>query len=526
MTTAPIPVVERTRAHCSGRPAPGGPRAPHAARRWWALAVLMLPVLLVSIDNTVLSFALPKISESLAPTGTQMLWIVDVYPLVLAGLLVTMGSLGDRIGRRRLLLVGATGFTAISAAAAFAPTAGWLIAARAAMGCFGAMLMPATLSLIRNVFPDPAERRIAVAVWAAGFSGGAALGPIVGGFLLEHFAWGSVFLLAVPIMLPLLVAGPLLVPESRDPHPGPVDPLGILLVLATMTPFVWAVKSAAAGGAVVPVVAAVVVSGIAGLWFVRRQLRRPTPMLDVRLFRNPVFTGAILSNLLSVFALVGFLYFVSQHLQLVSGLSPMQSGFLLLPGLAVTIAAGLLVVPLVRRFRPVTVVVAGLLLNAVGFLLIAIAGPAGSDAGLVLAFVVLGAGIGAAETVANDLILSSVPADRAGAASAISETAYETGSVLGTAVLGSVVNAAYRAHLELPDGLTGAQRHSAGETLGGAADVAAALPADAGALLLDSARRAFDSGVAWTGGVGVVLMIGAAALALATLRTARTEEAA
>lgn len=522
MFTAPIPVVEQTERHRSGLiPRASKNNSPaQRPRRWWALVVLMLPVLLVSIDNTVLSFALPSISEALKPSGNQMLWVVDVYPLVLAGLLVTMGSLGDRIGRRRLLLIGGTGFTLVSTAAAFAPSGAWLIAARATLGIFGSMLMPATLSLIRNIFPDPRERRTAIAVWASGFSGGAALGPILGGFLLDHFAWGSVFLMAVPVMLPLLVLGPLVVPESRDPAPGPIDPLSIVLVLATMLPLVWSIKVFSVEGFSPVVVIALVLALACGVWFVRRQLHRPTPMLDVALFTNPVFTGAILANLLSIFALVGFLYFVSQHLQLVSGYSPMQAGIMLIPGLAVTVAAGFAVVPLVRKFRPGHVVAGGLLLNALGFLAVAFAGPMDSDLGLMVGFAVLGAGGGAAETISNDLILSAVPSEQAGAASAISETAYETGSVLGTAVLGSVLNAAYRAQVSLPAGLPQEQKAAAQETLGGATDVARTLEPEAAARLLDSARHAFDAGVAWTGGIGVVLMLAAMVMALRTLRHA------
>lgn len=274
-------------------------------RRWAALAVLMLPVLLVSVDNTVLSFAIPSISEALRPSGTDLLWIVDVYPLLLAGLLVPMGSLGDRIGRRRLLLIGAAGFAAVSALAAFAPSALSLIGLRAAMGLFGSMLMPATLSLIRNIFEDPRERRTAIAVWAAGFSGGAALGPILGGFLLEHLWWGSVFLLALPMLVPLLALAPVLVPESRDPQPSPVDPLSIALVMATMTPFVWAIKTAADAGLSIPVVLAAGVSLLAGIGFVRRQLVREEPMLDVRLFTIPAFSASVTANLLSVFSKMG-----------------------------------------------------------------------------------------------------------------------------------------------------------------------------------------------------------------------------
>lgn len=496
--------------------------APGRATRstWIALAVLMLPVLLVSVDNTVLSFALPVISEALAPSGQELLWIVDIYSLVLAGLLVPMGSLGDRFGRRRLLLIGSAGFAAVSVLAAFSSDATTLIAARASMGFFGAVLMPATLSLIRNLFADAGQRRTAIAIWAAAFSGGAALGPVVGGFLLEHFSWGSVFLLAVPVMLPLLILGPIFLPESKDPTPGSVDPLSVLLVLATMGPLVLAIKSATSSGLSILVVGCLVVAVGAGVAFVRRQLVRPVPMLDVSLFTRPAFTGAVLANLLSVFSLVGFLYFLSQHLQLVSGRSPMEAGLVLIPGLVVTIVAGLVVVRIVRRVPAHVVITCALVLNAIAFSLVAITGSWGSDLLLLVAFCLLGAGIGAAETLSNDLILAAVPAQKAGAASAISETAYETGAVLGTAVLGSLLNAAYRHQVELPAGLTGAHQEAASETLGGAASVAGTLPEAVAGPLLDSARSAFDSGVQLTSGIGAILMVLAAILAHRTLRQA------
>ena len=331
-------------------------QTPTAARRWAALAVLLLPVLLISVDNTVLSFAVPALSAALAPTGTQLLWIIDIYPLVLAGLLVPMGSLGDRIGRRRLLLIGATGFAAVSAAAAFAPSATALIGARALLGVFGSMLMPATLSLIRNIFTDTAERRTAIAIWAAAFSGGAALGPIVGGVLLEHFWWGSVFLLAVPVLIPLLALGPAFVPESRDPHPGPVDPISILLSIGTLLPLVYGIKAMTTADERLVGAASLALGLAMGALFVRRQLRRDHPMLDVRLFRNPVFSGALLVNLFGVFALVGFIYFLAQHLQLVAGKSPVEAGTLMLPGLALTVLGGFASVPAVRRFGPAAVV--------------------------------------------------------------------------------------------------------------------------------------------------------------------------
>lgn len=491
-----------------------------AKRRWAALVVLMLPVLLVSVDGTALSFAVPLISAALDPTGTQLLWIVDVYPLVLAGLLVPMGSLGDRIGRRKLLLIGATGFTIVSALAAFAPSAAYLIAGRATMGFFGAMLMPSTLSLIRNIFTVPGERRTAIAVWAAGFSGGAALGPIAGGFLLEHFYWGSVFLMAVPVLAPFLLLAPILVPESKDPNPGRVDPLSIGLILLTMVPLVYSIKTFTHYGMSAPLTLLLALALVAGSLFVRRQLTEATPMLDVRLFKNPVFSGAVTVNLLSIFSQAGFLYFVSQHLQLVSGLSPMTAGMYLLPGLILTIASGLAVVPLVRHLRPGYTVALGLLCNAAAFALVAYAGPAGWDLGLVIAFGILGIGVGAAETISNDLILGAVPAHKAGAASAISETAYETGSVLGTAVLGSILNAAYRSHIAIPDSLTAAQAATARETLGGATHLADGLDPSTAALLMESAHSAFDSGVLITSIIGVVFMLIAATIAWRSLRTA------
>ena len=489
-------------------------------RGWMALVVLMLPVLLVSVDNTVLSFALPEISIALAPTGAEQLWIIDVYPLVLAGLLVTMGTLGDRFGRRKLLLIGATGFAAVSALAAFAPTAGLLIAARALLGFFGAMLMPSTLSLLRSIFQNRDQRRMAIAVWASAFSAGSALGPIVGGFLLEHFAWGSVFLIAVPVLIPLLVAAPLLVPESRDPNPGRIDLLSILLSMATMIPVVYAIKSLAVDGPSLTAAAWALLGIGMGYLFVRRQLRATTPMLDMALFTRGSFSGAILVNLLSVVALVGFLYFVSQHLQLVLGLSPMVAGLALVPGMVAMIVAGLTVVPVSRRVPPHIVIPAALAFSVAGYLIVAFTTHEHGVLPLVIAFVVLGIGIGAAETISNELILSSAPAAKAGAASAVSETAYELGAVLGTAVLGGIITAFYRGALVLPDGLPADVAHAAGETLAGAYTAAQELPGALGAALWDAAAAAFGSGVMVTSLIGAVLVVAAGVIAAVTLRKA------
>ncbi|WP_426183538.1 MFS transporter [Microbacterium sp. TWP3-1-2b2] len=500
-----------------------GINAPRAgARAWLALVVLMLPVLLVSVDNTVLSFALPEIAIALAPSGAEQLWIIDAYPLVLAGLLVTMGTLGDRFGRRRMLLIGSTGFAAVSVLAAFAPTAALLIAARALLGFFGAMLMPSTLSLLRSIFQNRDQRRMAIAVWASAFSAGSALGPIVGGFLLEHFAWGSVFLIAVPVLIPLLIAAPLLVPESRDPAPGKIDPISIALSMATMIPVVYAIKAVAVDGVTVYAVLWALLGITMGWLFVRRQLRAKTPMLDMALFRRGSFSGAILVNLLSVVALVGFLYFVPQHLQLILGLSPMMAGLALVPGMIAVIVAGLSVVPISRRVRPHILVPAALAFSVVGYLLVAFTTAGHGAVPLILAFVVLGIGIGAAETISNELILSSAPAAKAGAASAVSETAYELGAVLGTAVLGGIITAFYRSALVIPEGLPADVSAAARETLAGAYTAAQDLSDPLGSALWEAAASAFDSGVLVTSLIGAILVVAAGTIAAVTLRTTRS----
>lgn len=487
-------------------------------RAWVALAVLMLPVLLIAIDNTVLAFALPAIAEDFRPSASTQLWIVDVYSLVLAALLVAMGGLGDRFGRRRLLLIGATGFAIVSVAAAFAPSAAYLVAARAALGVFGAMLMPSTLSLIRNIFTEASSRRLAIAIWASCFTAGSTLGPIVGGALLQHFHWGSVFLVAVPILLPLLVLGPRLVPESRDPNPGPLDLVSVVLSFTAMLPFVWAIKTAAHDGLSGFVGLALVVGIASAALFVRRQKRSATPMLDMGLFSYAPFSASILANFLSIVGLIGFIFFISQHLQLVLGLSPLAAGLVTLPGAVVSMIAGISVVQLAKRFAPQTLMITGLIFVALGFLMILAFRHDLSVVAVIVSFIVLELGVGISQTVSNDTIVASVPAAKAGAASAVSETAYELGAVVGTATLGTIFTAFYRNNIQVPAGLTPAQATDAGESIGGATSVAADLPAKIGDQLLESARIAFDSGIAPTAIIAAVLALAAAGIVAAAFR--------
>ncbi|SDL76452.1 MFS transporter, DHA2 family, multidrug resistance protein [Geodermatophilus siccatus] len=490
-------------------------------RRWSALAVLALPVLLISIDMTVLGFAVPALTADLGPTSTELLWIVDIYSFLLAGLLVLMGNLGDRIGRRRLLVAGAAAFGGASLIAAFSTTAGMLIAARALLGLGGATLMPSTLALLRSVFPDARERRLAIAIWAAAFSGGAALGPIVGGFLLEHAWWGSVFLVNAPVMVLLLVGAPVLLPESRNPRPGPFDALSAVLSIAAVLPLVYALKTAAHDGVGV----SVLVGLAAGLGllrtFVRRQRRLAEPLLDLRLFGSRAFSVAVTTNLLTVFALLGLLFFLPQYLMLVLGMSPLVAGLWMLPLAGATVAGSLAAPWLARRLHLRWVIGGGTALAAAGLTVGTMLGVDGDRVVLVVAGLLIGGGVGAAEALTNDVILATAPPERAGAAASVSETAYEFGSAMGTAVLGTLGLSVYAAHLGAVDGVPAQATEAARETLGGAAEVAAGLPPDTAAAFLAETGQAFVTGMHVVLLVAAVLAAYVAVQAVVLLRDHR-----
>ena len=491
--------------------------------RWLALAVLVLAVLLVAVDATVLGLATPFLSEDLKPSGTQLLWIGDVYSFIIAGLLVSMGSLGDRIGRKKLLLTGAVAFGAVSVLNAYASSPEMMILARALLGVAGATLMPSTLALIRNIFHDPKERSLAVGIWGAAASAGAAVGPVVGGFLLEHFWWGSVFLINLPVMAVLVVVGIKLLPESKDPSPGPWDLISVGLSLVGMVAVVYAIKEAAVHGFRWDIAASAVVGVAALYWFVRRQRTLPSPLLDMRLFQHRGFSGAVLADLLTILGLAGLVFFLSQFLQLVQGRSPLNAGLIELPAAVGAVIAGLAAGYFARRVSVRSAVSGGLF--AVGLALGActfLTADTGEVA-LGCALFLGGLGAGLAFTVTADVILSSVPKEQAGAASAVSETAYELGAALGIALLGSIVTGIYRG-FPVPTGVPADVSAAAHDSLGGAVESASQLPPDLSTALLDSARGAFTDGFQTAALVGALVLFATAVAAWFMLRGQKLEE--
>jgi MFS transporter, DHA2 family, multidrug resistance protein len=462
-------------------------------REWIGLGVLALPCLLYSMDLTVLYMAVPKLSAALHPSSVQLLWITDIYGFMLAGLLLTMGSLGDRIGRRRLLLIGAAAFGATSLLAAFSTSASMLIAARALLGIAGATLAPSTLSLLHGMFTDTRQRTFAVGIWTASFSLGAALGPLVGGALLEHFWWGSVFLIAVPVMLLLLLLGPRLLPEHREPEPPKLDPASAALSLIGLLALIYALKEIARTGLDARAAAALVIGLLTSAAFIRRQRLLTHPLMDLRLFRSPALSSALGSMLASVFVIDGTFLFLSQYLQLVSGKTPLSAAVWLLPATGGLVAGSMLAPLLTARVAAMHVLVGGLIVAAAGVASFIRIEPGHGLAPLVVGSLLMGIGSGSVGTLATDFIVATAPPERAGAASAISETGAEIGGALGIAVLGSIGLAVYRIHLgnTLPTGLTNGQRHAATSTLADAKSTSNHLARPASSELFHAAARAF-----------------------------------
>ncbi|MEV6795854.1 MFS transporter [Streptomyces sp. NPDC051320] len=497
--------------------------AADGANRWTVLVVLCVSLLLVALDATVLHVAVPAVTEDLRPSAVQLLWIVDAYPLVCASLLILFGTLGDRVGRRRVLLIGYGLFGAASAAAAFAAGPEMLIGARALLGIGGAMIMPATLSILRAVFPDRRERAVAIGAWTAVAAVGAAIGPVLGGFLVENFRWGSVFLINVPLVLVLVPVARWLLPESKGGADGPWDVLGALMAAAGVLGVVFGVKRIGAGEALFgpETLAPLVVGLLLLVLFVRRQERRAHPLIDMRMFSRPTFTTAVGCIVLAMLALVGLELIAVQYLQLVLGLSPLATGLRLLPLTFAAITAGVTGSCALRRIGPRRMVSQGFALTAAAVLCLVTMGDHDRPWLLTVAFVLLGFGLQATLFGAYESMLSDAPADRAGGAAAIGETAYQLGAGMGIALLGSVMNAAYGPALATVPGVPAAASDQASNSLGEAYQVAGHLGGPAGETLRTAARGAFVHGL------HVTLVVSAALLlcgALAALRLPRVME--
>ncbi|WP_156225039.1 MFS transporter [Pseudactinotalea suaedae] len=495
------------------------PRA--STRDWLGMAVLVLPALLASMDLSVLFMASPWISADLAPTASQHLWIMDIYGFVMAGLLITMGSVGDRIGRRKLLLIGAVAFSAASLLAAFASSPETLIAARALLGLGGATLAPSTLSLIRGMFLDENQRRTAVGIWTGAFTGGIAVGPIVGGLLLEHFWWGSVFLINLPVMLLLLMVAPIVIRESRDPRPGRFDLIGAGLSLAAILSAIYGIKGVAEDGAGGTSIAAIAVGILLAGLFVVRQRTAANPMIDVRLFARPSFSGSIIANAIVVFATAGMGLLSVTFMQTVLGFAPVAAALWMLPTVAGSFVGVAIASLLARTIPPARLVTLGLLVAATGFALVSLVTPDSPVGLLIAAYSVLTLGVGMTATMVTSLVLTTAPPEKAGAASALAETSSEFGGALGIAVLGTLAGATYR-NTMAADPVPGTE--AAADTIGAAVAIAQELPPEVAERLLRDAFDAYTHGFVVSAIAGAVVLTAAAVGAGITLRNVTAQQ--
>jgi DHA2 family multidrug resistance protein-like MFS transporter len=484
------------------------------------LAVIALPCLLYSMDLTVLELAVPRLSADLAPTSSQLLWIMDIYGFMIAGFLITMGTLGDRMGRRRLLLMGAFAFGVASVLAATSTTAEMLIAARAVLGVAGATLAPSTLSLIRAMFAEARQRRLAIAVWATSFSAGAAIGPLAGGLLLEYFWWGSVFLLALPVMALLLVLGPAVLPEYRDPDAGQLDLVSAVLSLIGVLALIYGLKQLAHDGMGWQPVLSIATGVSGGAAFVRRQRTLSDPLIDLHLFRARAFSMSLAAFAFSLFVIAGTFFFLAQYLQLVLGLSPLVAGLWTVPSSGGLIAGSMLAPVTVRWLRPVHVMAGGLVIAAAGLGMLTQIETGSGLAALVVGSVLLTLGAAPVGTLATDIIVGAAPPERAGAASGISETGAELGGALGIAILGSIGTAVYRTSVvdAVPAVVPTEAADAARDTLGAAIAATAQLPDQVGAVLQSVASEAFTRGLHVSAAVSAVAAIGMAVITVALLR--------
>ncbi|MBV2156619.1 MFS transporter [Kitasatospora sp. SUK 42] len=491
---------------------------PQAGRKEWiALAVLALPTLLVSMDLSVLNLALPHLSEDLHANSVEQLWIIDSYGFVVAAFLITMGTLGDRIGRRKVLLIGAAAFGIASTVAAFSTSTPMLITARVLMGVAGATLAPSTLALIVNMFyRNPKQMGAAIGVWVSAFMGGLALGPVVGGVMLQFFWWGSVFLLSVPIMVVLLIAGPLLLPEFSNPEAKRLDPLSVLLSLAGLMPIIYGIKELAQNGwSLVPALA-IVIGVVLGAVFVVRQRTLEDPLMDLRLFGHRQVSAALVINIFGAVVGGGTIFVVNVWLQAVEGLSPLKAGLLMMPSGAAMVITAMSAPAIARKIRPAYVIAAGLTVAAIGYLVLT---QVGSDGGLALVITgvtITSAGSGPQAALTTNLILAASPQERSGAAASLSETCGQLGIALGAGVMGAIATAVYGANLADP--LPAGTPQSAHESVIGALTAAKDLPSDSANALLRTAHDAFTSSLTAVCVISTVVLLGLAAIAAIMLR--------
>ena len=490
-------------------------------REWIGLAVIALPCMLYSMDLTVLNLAVPALSAELRPSSAELLWIVDIYGFFVAGSLITMGTLGDRIGRRRLLMIGAAAFGVASVLAAFSTSTPMLIAARALLGIAAATLAPSTLSLIRNMFLDAQERTVAISVWIMSYSAGAAIGPLIGGVLLEQFWWGSVFLINVPVMLLLLGLAPVLLPEFRDPAAGRLDVPSAALSVAAVLAVIYGLKRIAEEGFGWTAVTAILAGVATGTAFIRRQRVLADPLIDLKLFHSPAFSTALAVNVLGFCTCFAAFLFIAQYLQSVLGLSPLEAGLWGLPSALAFIAGSMLTPAIVRRFQSAHVIAGGMAVTAAGFVLLAMVDDAAHPlAMLVAGSIVFSVGLTPVVTLTTDIVLGAAPPERAGAASALSETCSEFGGALGIAIMGSIVTAVYRGEVArtLPAEMPPEAADAASRTIGGAVSIAGELSGALGAEVLTSAREAFMQAFSTAAAISAMVALGVAILAAALLR--------
>ena len=476
-------------------------------RRWWALAVLCFSLLLIVMDNTIVNVALPTIQRDLDATSSQLQWIVDSYVLVFAGLLLTMGSLGDRFGRKGALSLGLAIMGGASVLSAWSTSAEQLIAWRAVMGIGGALIMPATLSILTNVFTDHRERARAIAIWAGTAGMAVAIGPVTGGWLLEHFWWGSVFLVNAPVVVIALVAGWKLVPTSRDPDARPLDPLGALLSIAGLVVLVWAIIEAPDHGWTDPLIleAFALAAVLLGL-FAWHERRTDHPMLDLVFFRNARFSAASAAVTMTFFAMFGSLFLYTQYLQFVLGYSALSTGVRFVPMAMVMMIVAPSSARLVERIGTKAVVATGLTVNGISLVLGSFLTPDGGYGPMLAVLLIMAVGMGLTMAPATESIMGSLPLGKAGVGSAVNDTTRQVGGALGVAVIGSTLSSVYGA--KMADALAGrpvpAEAASAIEdSVGAAVQIASRIGGSAGQVLSDTARSAFVDGM------GVALLVAA-----------------